>query len=538
MLLAALMTSFALMQPYFTKILIDDGLLKGHMDKVIRFAGLIVIMGIVAFIISGINRWLYVGLSGRILFRLREDVYGHLMKLSPDFYAHWRTGDIVSRLDGDVAAVQRFATDSLLAVVNGALALVGSLAIMLFLSWQLTVIAFALLPLQVIFLRWMRPRLERASRILREKSADISSFFIESLSSVKLIQSMSGEGREQARLSHLNRSYLDDLLKLQIISHVTGGVPGLLTTTATAFVFVIGGYYVTGGAATIGTLIAFSAYMARATGPVQTFLGLYVAWQRAMVSLVRVEEIKSQKIAVTDPVQPIVIGARARGDLRLDGVSFFYDDAERRGVRDLSLHIPPGQKILISGPSGAGKSTLINLLHRHYDPAHGGIFLDGVACPDIALKELRHIIAVVDQNTILFHGTIKDNITYGVGTASLEQVTEAARAARIDEFIQDLPDKYDTVIGERGARLSGGQKQRLSIARALLMAPKLLILDEATSAVDRETGMEIQAMLDRYFADCTRIIISHHREAVGAVDRIFTMENGRLSEDMLGGDRP
>ncbi|NOZ41900.1 MAG: ABC transporter ATP-binding protein [Alphaproteobacteria bacterium] len=528
--LAAIMTGFALVQPYFTKILIDSGLLKGNMDLVIRFAGLIIIMGLVAFAISGLNRWLYVGLSGRILFRLREDVYDHLMKLSPDFYHQWRTGDIVSRLDGDVAEVQRFATDSLLAVVNGALALIGSLAIMVALSWQLTLIAFALLPLQIIFLRWIRPKVERASRRLREKSADISSFFIESLSSVKLIQSMSGEEQEQAKLSRLNRGYLDELLRLQIISHVTGGVPGVLTSIATAVVFVIGGYFITSGAATLGTLIAFSAYMARATGPVQTFLGLYVAWQRTMVSLVRVQQIKTRKITVADPERPTVIGDRAQGDLRLNRVSFFYDEQKARGVKELSVHIPPGQKILITGPSGAGKSTLINLLHRHYDPEQGAIFLDNVAYPELSLKELRSIIAVVDQNTILFHGTIRDNISYGLKAATMEQVVAAARAARIDDFIQTLPDSYDTVIGERGARLSGGQKQRLSIARALLMTPKLLILDEATSAVDRETGVEIQAMLDEYFADCTRIIISHHVAAVGTPDRIFSMEDGRLIE--------
>ncbi|PCI42839.1 MAG: ABC transporter ATP-binding protein [Alphaproteobacteria bacterium] len=531
MVLAACMTGFALAQPYFTKILIDDGLLAGNMDMVIRFAVLIVIMSFVVFAVSGFNRWLYVGLSGRILFRLREDVYDHLMKLSPAFYGRWRTGDIVSRLDGDVAEVQRFSTDSLLAVVNGSLALIGSLIIMLLLSWQLTLIAFALLPLQVIFLRRMRPLVEKGSRILREKSADVSSFFIETLPAAKFIQSLSATGHEQARLTRLNHGYLDELLKLQIINHVTGGVPGLLTGIATACVFVIGGYFVTQGTATIGTLIAFSAYMARATGPVQTFLGLYVAYQRAMVSLVRVQALKNQKIAVIDPATPVLIGGKAQGDLKLDRVSFFYDEAQARGVQNISFHIRPGEKILITGPSGSGKSTLINLLHRHYDPSAGGLWLDGVSYPDLSLKELRTIIAVVDQNTILFHGTVRDNIAYGVKDAIPAQVAAAAKAARIDAFIESLPQGYDTAIGERGARLSGGQQQRLSIARALLMKPKVLILDEATSAVDRETEAEFQQMLDQYFADSTRIIISHHGGAIRNPDRVFSMRDGRLTED-------
>ncbi len=530
MLLAACMTGFALAQPYFTKILIDDGLMAGNMNVVIRFAVLIIIMAIIVFVVSGFNRWLYVALSGRILFQLREDVYGRLMKLSPDFFGHWRTGDIVSRLDGDVAEVQRFATDSLLAVVNGTLALIGSLAIMLMLSWQLTLIAFALLPLQVIFLRKMRPLVEKGSLTLREKSSDISSFFIETLSSVKFIQSMSGTTGEQERLSKLNRSYLDELLKLQVINHMTGGIPGLLTSAATAGVFILGGYYITQGSATIGTLIAFSAYMARATGPVQTFLGLYVAYQRAMVSLVRVRELRKQRILIHDPEKPVLIEGKARGDIILDQVSFFYDKARAQGVRDISLHISPGEKILITGPSGSGKSTLINLLHRHYDPISGGIIMDGVRYIDMSLKQLRGVIAVVDQNTILFHGTVKENITYGVPEATMDQVIIAARASRIDDFIQSLPEGYDTHIGERGARLSGGQKQRISIARALLMDPQILILDEATSAVDQETEAEFQDMLDRFFADRTRIIISHHVGAIHNLDRIFSMQNGILTE--------
>lgn len=528
MFLAACMTGFALAQPYFTKILIDDGLMAGNMDMVIRFALLIVVMSIVVFGVSGLNRWLYVGLSGRILFQLRQDVYDCLLKFSPDFYGRWRTGDIVSRLDGDVAEVQRFSTDSLLAVVNGSLALIGSLAIMLMLNWQLTIIAFALLPLQIVFLRWMRPRVEQGARQLRERSADVGSFFFETLSSVKFIQSMSGTRHEAVRLRGLNHTYLDELLKVQIVNHVTGGIPGLLTGMATACVFIFGGYFVIQGTATIGTLIAFSAYMARATGPVQTFLGLYVAYQRAMVSLVRVQALKDQKIAVKNPARPILIGAGARGDIKLDQVSFFYDG--ERGVREVSLHIRPGEKILITGPSGAGKSTLINLLHRHYDPSSGVLSLDGVAYPDLSLTELRNIIAVVDQNTVLFHGTIRDNITYGMKDASMAQVSVAAKAARIDNFIQTLPEGYDTQLGERGAQLSGGQRQRLSIARALLMDTRVLILDEATSAVDPETEAEFQEMLDKYFADRTRIIISHHVGALRNIDRVFSISGGILTE--------
>ena len=341
---------------------------------------------------------------------------------------------------------------------------------------------------------------------------------------------MSGAPGEEKRLRSLNAGYLDDLLKLQVINHITGGIPGLLTSVATALVFIIGGYFVTEGEATIGTLIAFSAYMARATGPVQTFLGLYVAYQRAMVSLVRVREMRKQKILVNDPVKPKILGEKVRGEIKLEKVSFFHDDEEQQGVKDISLVIQPGEKILITGPSGAGKSTLIDLLHRHYDPQFGGIFLDGVRFIDMSLQELRRIITVVDQNTILFRGSIRDNIAYGVPNATLEEIQIAAKAARIDEFIESLPEGYDTLIGERGARLSGGQKQRISIARALLLDPKILILDEATSAVDKETETDFFAMLDEYFEDRTRIIVSHNVTAIRQLDRVFYLQDGQLTE--------
>jgi len=530
MLLAICMTGFSLAQPYFIKILIDEGLLAGNMNIVILFAVLIIVMAMVVFGIGGLNRGLYTGLSSRILFRLREDVYGRLMKLSPEFFGRWRTDDLVSRLDGDVAEVQRFSTKRILAAVNGLLALLGSLVIMVVLSWQLTLIAVALLLLQGVFLRRIRANVNESRRSLREEVSKARNFFIETLSSVKFIQSLSGGADEEKRLSEFNKTYLDEVQKLQVIRHMAGGIPGLLTTGAASLVFIAGGYLVTEGTITIGTLAAFAVYMVWQAGLLQMFLGFYTAYRRAMVSLVRVRELRRQKINIHDPEKPVLIGAGIRGDIKLDQVSFFYDDDEARGLRDISLHIAPGEKILITGPSGSGKSTLINLLHRHYDPKYGGIFMDGVRYIDMSLKELRGIIALVDQNTLLFHGTVKENMTYGAAAATMEEVVVAARAVHIDDFIQSLPEGYDTHIGERGVSLSGGQRQRLSLARALLMNPQMLILDEATSVVDPETEAEFQELLDHFFEDRTRIIICRDAGSIANLDRIFSLQDGRLTE--------
>tara|TARA_B100001939_G_scaffold348225_1_gene374409 strand:+ start:9373 stop:11091 length:1719 start_codon:yes stop_codon:yes gene_type:complete len=536
MLMAAIMTLFALAQPYFTKLLIDEGLIAGNLNRVITFAGLIVLMAVVVFVLGGINRWLYVALSGRILFRLREDVYAHLLRLAPDFFARWRRGDILNRLDGDVAEVQRFATDSLLAVVNGLLALLGSLLVMLYLSWKLTLVVFVLLPVQVWFLKRLRPRVERQTREVREKSSDIVSYLMESLMGVKLIQTMSVEEAERRRLHQLNSGYLDRLLKLQILNHVTSGVPGLLTTVATAAVFVAGAYLLIQGEATVGTLVAFSAYMARATGPVQTFLGLYVGWQRMMVSLKRVREVRAEPVKVRDPEAPEHLGETALGELRLEGVSFTHPGRDGQGVKDINLGIRRGEKVLITGPSGAGKTTLMDLLCRHYVPDQGAIYLDGVDLRRLKADEIRQLIGLVSQDVQLFRGTIADNIRFGRRDASLEQVKAAARLARLDTFIDELPDGYDTLVGEKGAMLSGGQQQRLALARTLLRQPRVVILDEATSAIDRDTEADLLRAIEGAMPGVTLIVISHRPLAAFCPDRTYIMERGGLREKRVAED--
>jgi ATP-binding cassette subfamily B protein len=533
MLIAAIMTSFALAQPYLTKMLIDDGLLAKDMSMILQFSGILIIISLFVFILTGLNRWLYVALSGRILFNLREDVFSHLLKLSPYFYNHWRRGDILTRLDGDIAAVQRFATDSLLAVVNGALGLVGSFIIMVTLSWQLTIIAFLLLPLQILFLKFMRPKVEKTSKSLREKSSNLSSFFVEKISSVKFIQTFSGASKEEKKLSKLNQSYLKNLLYLQLINHVTSGIPAFLGIIATAMVFILGGYYVTEGTQTVGTLIAFTAYMGRATGPIQTFLGLYVAYTKAMVSLIRIKELKSWEASIKDPQNPVMIDPKAPRDLIFTQVSYFHDQAKKQGVKQINFTLKSGSRILISGPSGSGKSTLTDLIHRHFDPEQGSVTYAGQNLQDLSLKFLRGEIAIVDQNATYLKGSFWDNITYGVENPKklqVNQVEEAAKTAQIHDYIMAQPQGYRCEIGEEGAALSGGQKQRISIARALLLKPKIIILDESTSAVDRENEQKIHGLLEENFNGTSLIIISHHLSEIGQIDQIYSMRDGILTE--------
>jgi ATP-binding cassette subfamily B protein len=528
--LSFLATALSLAQPYITRYLIDDGLLAGSMRVILLLCGLLLAVAIVSTALSGLNRWHYVDLSARVLFALRESVFSHLQRLSPAWYARARGGDVLQRLDGDVAEIQRFAIDALLALVNGVIALVGTLILMAMLNWKLSLLALAIIPAQLLFLRKMRPRVEESTRTVRERASDLTSFVMESLAAMKLVQSVGGEARQEQALGGLHENYRGDLLRQQMTGFVTTAVPSLLTTLSTAIVFAIGGWMVIEGGLTLGALIAFSIYMARASGPVQTLLGLYVATRRARVSLDRVMAIMNEKPAVLAlaNTRPLPVGAG--GNILFDGVSFAYENRGIPILNSLCAEFPGGRKIGLVGASGAGKSTLIDLLHRHYDPWEGRILLDGIDLVDLDPAELRRRIAVVAQDTVLLSGSIADNIRYAAPWAGDKAVLDAAVSAQVDEFADALPNGYATNVGARGTALSGGQRQRIAIARAILQDPLVLILDEATSAVDRETESSIGAAIDRLFPDRTRIVISHRAETLAGADPIFDMKDGGLEQ--------
>ncbi len=528
--LSFLATALSLAQPFITRYLIDDGLLGGNMAIVLMLCGVLLMAAIVSTLLSGVNRWQYVDLSARVLFALRESVFAHLQRLSPAWYARARGGDVLQRLDGDVAEIQRFAIDALLSLVNGIIALTGTLVLMAMLNWKLSLLALAIIPAQLLFLQYMRPRIEERTRTVRERASDLTSFVMESLGAMKLVQAVGGEARQAEALGGLHETYRGDLLRQQMTGFVTTAVPGLLTTLSTAIVFSIGGWMVIEGELTLGALIAFSIYMARASGPVQTLLGLYVATRRARVSLDRVMAIMNETPAVPPPTNARPLPVSAGGNIVLDGVSFAYENGSTPILHNLCAEFPAGQKVGLVGASGVGKSTLIDLLHRHYDPDEGRILLDGIDLADLDPAELRRRIAVVAQDTVLLSGSIADNIRYAAPWADEAAVLEAARSAQVDEFAGAMPNGYATNVGARGTALSGGQRQRIAIARAILQDPLVLILDEATSAVDRETESSIGAAIDKLFPDRTRLVISHRVETLAGADPIFDMKDGALQQ--------
>lgn len=516
-----------LAQPWLTKTLIDEGLLAHDFSRLVQVAIAMIVIGIVGTLLSGVNRYLHTQLSGRILFALRDDLYAHLQTLSPAFYGQRRIGDLLSRLDGDVAEIQRFAVDSLFAAVSAVIGLLGAIILMLALSWQLSLLLVVLIPIEVGWLRWMRRKVERDARGLRERSADLSSFLVETLPAMKFIQASGQQAREAQRLQGLGQGYLQQLLRLQVTEFFTHAVPGTLTSLSRAAVFILGGYWVVQGTWQLGALIAFSTYLGMAVGPVQSLLGLYVAMQRMTVSLGRVMELKRETAQVmqVSRAQPVVLGG---GELRLEGVWFAHPQRVDPVLQGVDVRIPAGLKVAISGASGVGKSTLIDLLQRFYDPSQGRILLDGHDLRELELADLRQRVAVVSQDVVLFRGSLLDNLAYAAPGASRQAIERAAQLAQLDGLLASLPQGLDSQIGERGQQLSGGQKQRIAIARALLQEPLILVLDEATSAVDEATEREVISAIDRLFVGRTRIFISHRRSTLAQCDVQLQLVEGQL----------
>jgi len=524
-LLSLGVSSLGLAQPWLTKLLIDDGLLAKDFDAVLQWALVLLGVSLIASLATGVNRWCYTRLSGRILFGLRESVYAHLQRLSPAFYARNRGGDILARLDGDVAEIQRFALDSLFAAISGVFGLIGTLTLMLLLNPMLTLLALAVVPLEWFWLRAMRARVRERAGEVRAQASDISSFLVETLPAMKQIQAAAATGRERKRLGGLNGAYLAGLLRLQLTEFATAAVPQGLGASARAGVFIAGGWEVVNGRMALGSLIAFASYLGMAMGPVQTLLGVYMGFNRVKVSLDRVRHLTDAQPDVEDtgtrppPPRPPA--------LRFEHLCFRHGDHDAL-LRDVTLEIPQGSRVGLCGPSGSGKTTLADLLLRHFDPQSGRILLDRHDLREHALEPWRRRVALVSQEVVLFRGTILENLRHTNPSASEEQASVALARAQLQDFVSRQPQGIHTPIGERGARLSGGERQRLAIARALLQDPLLLILDEATSALDPATEAELLAALDELFPGVTRIVISHREKPLERADILLELRDGEL----------
>jgi ATP-binding cassette subfamily B protein len=530
LLMSLAVAAGGLAQPYLTKVLIDDGILAGRFDQVIWSVASLVGLALVSSVLGGMTRYVYVSASARVLHAMRESMLAHLLKLSPAFYVRTRQGDIHARLDGDMGELQRFMVDSLLSLVNNSFMLIGSVVILGWMSSELLLLLLIVLALNSLFLKFVRPRLESLNRLVRERGSDLAAFFVETLGLVKCVQMFNGQQRELNTLKGLHTNLRETTLRLQVLGYVAGAVPALVMSVSIAGVFLVGGYRITEGSMTLGTLIAFVTYMQRASGPAQSLMGLYVAYQRARVSLGRVRELSTQQPAVQSPDAAQRVRVCGPGELLLENVSFRYPGATKPILSGLDLHIAAGSRVALRGASGTGKSTLVDLLQRHFDPSEGRIHLDGEDLRRYDLEQLRRRVAVVSQDTQLFASSLLDNIRYGRPEASDDEVMAAARAAGVDEFAGSLEAGYQTRLGQRGTLLSGGQRQRVALARALLMRPRILIMDESTSGIDTDQEARIHREVDRLFARQTRIFISHRPQSDEVFDAVIDLAAPQLEE--------
>ena len=530
--LGLLIAALSAAQPLLTRVVIDQGLIGRQFPRLVGACLGMLGLAVAGFVLGGVHRAIYVRASGRTLFSLRGAVYAHLLSVSPRRLARVPVGDLVSRLDGDIAEVQRFGTDAAASFVSSVLTLVTVGAVMLGLSWRLTLLVVALLPLQLLVRHYARPRIEASTRALREAAGTLSGFLVETLSGARSVQAAAAEELEGRRLGALGRVYLGRVLRQQLVTYATGSFAGFLGHLATAGTFVLGGWYVLQGRLSVGTLVAFVAYLGRSSGSAASIASLYTGYHRARVSLERVEELLDLR-RVPQSSDAIAIPFDARGALRLESVTVGADGDGRPVLDSVTVDIPAGSKVVLRGVSGAGKSTLADLLRRFLDPDSGRILLDGRPLEEFRLADLRRRIVVVEHSPVLFRGSILDNLRYGHPHVDEATAFDAARKAGVDEFVRALPQGYATQVGEGGSGLSTGQRQRIAIARAALATP--LILDEATSGLDVDAARAVHRSLDSSFPERTRLIITHRAGDIEGSDVCWRLEAGRLCPALLVG---
>jgi ATP-binding cassette, subfamily B, bacterial len=523
--ISVLATALGLTQPYISKLLIDDALLRRDMRALAWVAGLMFGVTVLGFLLNILSSYQYVRVSASMLFDMRLALYRHLQTLSPRFYAKWRLGDLVSRLNNDIGEVQRVSADTLLSVLSNVVFLVGSVGMMIWLNWRLFLFSAIFVPVSLITFRYYQRKLMIYTKELRERGADLGSLFVDTLLGMRTVVTSNAGEREANKFRERNNAFVDTLLRLQMTSFLSGALPGTILTAATAGVFLLGGWMIIHGSMTIGTLVAFMAYHMRLLSPVQTMMGLAANLASARVSLGRIFEVLDTAPEITDRPDAVTL-KNVRGDIAFENVTLRHDRADV--LSGVSFTIRAGTFCAILGPSGVGKSTVADLLVRLLDPDSGSVSLDSHDLRDLRVKDLRDHIGLVDQSPYLFNATIAENIAYARPIANRAEIENAGTAAGLDELIRRLPEGYETKTGERGLALSAGERQRIAIARALLRRPSVLVLDEPTSALDAETEKLIARNLRESLRNSTVIVITHRPALAEIADQVINLREGKV----------
>ncbi|MFC7260461.1 ABC transporter ATP-binding protein [Streptomyces lutosisoli] len=511
------------------KIVVDDVLVPRDLSPFLWIApaylGLVIGSGVLGFADDVTSTWV----SERFLLALRADVFRHVQSLSLGFFERRRLGDVLSRVTGDVDAVETF----LLSGVANALYYVVEVGVFLgllfYLQWDLTLLALVIVPLFWSAARHFSRLIKDASRERRRRSGSLSAIAEESLGNVALVQAYNRQGWEERRFERESVGKFRAAMTSARIRAVYGPIVEIIEVTGALAVMALGTWKLAQGQLTLGGLLVFLALISKLYGPLRDLSQLSNTFYAASASAERIIELLDQRPQVVEAAGARRLG-RARGDVEFEGVSFRYPGTSRWALADVSFRAAPGETLALVGASGAGKSTVAKLQLRFYDPDEGTVRIDRTDLRDLRLSEVRDSVAVVLQETLVFHGTVGENIAYGRPEATEADIVAAARAADAHEFIRLLPEGYDTVVGQHGRTLSGGQRQRLAIARAMIRNAPVLLLDEPITGLDARSGRRIMEPLRRLMAGRTTIVISHNLLTVRDATRIVVLDHGRVVE--------
>ena len=535
LMLTLLGTAATLVPPYLTMPILDDILIPYQNNRqaidpqlVALYLGGLLASAILAWGLGWARTWVMAKVSERIGADMRTTVYAHMLNQSLEYFGSKRTGDLMSRIGSDTDRINMFLSLHALDFITDVVMMVMTAAILISINPWLALVTLVPLPFIVWLIHKVRSRLaigfDRTSRVW----AEITNVLSDTIPGVRVVKAFAQEQREMQRFARANQRNLQANDRVNKIWALFSPTVGLMTEIGLLFVWAFGIWLVAHDQITVGVLSAFIAYIGRFYTRLDSMSRIVNITQKSAAGAKRIFDVLDQVSSVPEPTTPATLPQPVQGSITLQDVGFRY--GSRQVIRQLNLHIRPGEMIGLVGHSGSGKSTLVNLINRFYDVTEGSIQLDGIDVRRLAVADYRRNIGLVLQEPFLFFGTVAENIAYGKPEATRQEIIAAARAAHAHDFILRLPHGYDSVVGERGQGLSGGERQRVRIARALLINPRLLILDEATSAVDTETEKEIQKALDNLVQGRTTIAIAHRLSTLRKADRLVVMDRGEIVE--------
>jgi ATP-binding cassette subfamily B protein len=535
--------------PLLLRQLIDDGVIPKNADLITRLAVIVGLLAIADAIMSIIGRWFSARIGEGLIYDLRSQVFKHVQKQSIAFFTRTQTGALISRINSDVIGAQQAFTSSLSGVLSNVVTLILVTVTMLFLSWQITVFSLLLLPVFLIPTKWVGRKLQLLTRDSFNLNAQMSSTMTErfNVSGAMLVSLYGQAENENESFRTRARKVADIGISMAMLNRIFFIALTSVAAIATAFAYGIGGHLAINGTVTVGTLLAITALLARLYGPLTALSNVRIDVMTALVSFERVFEVLDLQPMVSNKAGAQVLANKVPS-IEFKDVSFSYPRPDQISLaslesvakeeviqsgevlKNVSFTVPAGSFTAIVGPSGAGKTTISTLVPRLYDVSSGSILIDGVDVKDLTLESLRLNVGVVTQDAHLFHESIADNLRYAKHDATEEEMEQACRSAQIWDLVQSLPNKFETLVGERGHRLSGGEKQRLAIARLLLKSPSVVILDEATAHLDSENEALVQQALKSALKDRTSIVIAHRLSTIRDADQIIVLEHGIIVE--------